>query len=391
MKSTLTLIATAVLFLSGGASAQEKAGFQLRSINSPLDVPATTRTFIDRIGPANVQRRLAVEDVLPEVQLSAKISSAKNQANATVLRDLITASSKTGFSSSFGKFNVSTVAAEKRGEVLGVAPDVEALGTFQANVSGAFQQRSGQPGFLRIWRGEKVTVPDPYRDAVVIVGNGQLCTGTLISPQHVVSAAHCFCAGINQEVSVGTSLLSVSSRAEVDLTRSKSHIPCEQMATDEQALANVGKGDVALYVLKTPLAGVATRRLASEAALRAAAAIRAVGFGKTDAAAPGTKFAVDIIIASYDCSETTARTGGQYGCSKDEEMIAAGMNRDTCNGDSGGPVYILGQDVSLYLAGVTSRSVDPEGTCGKGGIYVKLTRPAIRQWLANQGVPQSAF
>jgi secreted trypsin-like serine protease len=68
------------------------------------------------------------------------------------------------------------------------------------------------------------------------------------------------------------------------------------------------------------------------------------------------------------------------------------MNRDTCNGDSGGPLYILGQDVNLYLTAVTSRSVDPKDpSCGKGGIYVKLTADPIRSWLLAQGVPNDVF
>lgn len=100
---------------------------------------------------------------------------------------------------------------------------------------------------------------------------------------------------------------------------------------------------------------------------------------------------VDIVVASYDCKGAAAGGGGKYGCTPDTEMIAAGLNRDTCGGDSGGPVYILGQDINLYLAAVTSRSVDPSGACGKGGIYAKLTVPKVKQWLIEGGVAATAF
>lgn len=47
------------------ASAQEKSGFQLRSINSEmLGQVSSANTFIDRIGPANAAKRLAIEGVL---------------------------------------------------------------------------------------------------------------------------------------------------------------------------------------------------------------------------------------------------------------------------------------------------------------------------------------
>jgi hypothetical protein len=341
-----------------------------------------TNAFITKISPTDIAQRLDLENVLPEFSLSKKIAAQKNIPVSTALRDLITASSPNNFISSLG-------AIQPNAAVPGLVPNVEALQTFQSNVNLLFSKQAAQPGFLRVWNGSEVKPPDPYPDTVVIVGNNALCTGTLITPQHVITAAHCFCDQVTDEVSVGTSLLNVKSRSKVDLQKSSSHIACDKIAGAD-AITNIGAGDIALYTLVSPLSGVPTRRISTEKSLRAAASVRAVGFGVTSQNTTGVKFAVDIVIASYDCTEAEVRAGGSH-CTANNEMIAAGMNRDTCNGDSGGPVYVLGQDVNLYLAAVTSRAVEASGNCGQGGIYAKLTNPEMQKWLVAGGVPASVF
>jgi secreted trypsin-like serine protease len=58
-------------------------------------------------------------------------------------------------------------------------------------------------------------------------------------------------------------------------------------------------------------------------------------------------------------------------------MVAGhqGLQRDTCKGDSGGPLYIHTGNDQYALLGVTSRGVrNGFTTCGDGGIYVRLDR-----------------
>ena len=383
-------LAGALSLLSASPALSQSFDFKsIQSLNAAA--VAKSNVIIDRIGPAGVAKRLNAENILSEVDLSKKISAAKDKPVSAVLRDLITATAKTGFQTSLNNLGIKFDLDEAtKNDLFGTTPAVEASPTFEKNVSALINEKSGEPGFLRIWRGTKVVKPDVYSDVVLIAGNNALCTGTLIDPLHVISAAHCFCGGVSHEVSVGTGLLDVAARAEVDLDKSRTHIDCDKL-TDQTVAANVGKGDIALLTLKTPLSGVTVRRIASEDFVRAAASVRAVGFGRTEQDPGGIKFVVDIVVASYDCTGQTESQGGKYGCTPKTEMIAAGLNRDTCNGDSGGPIYVLGQDINLYLAAVTSRSVDPNGTCGKGGIYAKLTVPEIKQWLIDGGVPSSSF
>lgn len=342
---------------------------------------AQSNAYINRIAPQDAAKRLDLENVLPEVTLSNKIATRKNIPTASVLRDLITASSPSDFKTTLGP-RLATVEVS-------TPESVETLPTFQANVTTLFHAQAAKPGYLRVWVGTEVKPPDPYPDTVIIGGNNDICTGTLVTPQHVITAAHCFCGHVTNEVTVGTSLVNAVAHSKVDLDKSHSHIACEKITGDENSVAtNIKLGDVALYTLVTPLSGIGTRRISTERSLRAAASVRAVGFGVTNQNVTGVKFTVDIVIASYDCTEAQV-AGAHANCAPQAEMVAAGMNRDTCNGDSGGPLYVLGQDVNLYLAAVTSRALKSD--CGQGGIYVKLTTPEMQKWLISEGVPLSAF
>jgi Trypsin len=380
--------------LATHASGQAIRTLSLDSVaNGPqLDKTDASKIFLKDVGIHDQVKRLQVEDVLTEFSLAGKVSSRTGANHSTVLRDLITFSSSQKITSSLAASDITARAARvgtgDQTRLFGSVPRVDTLGAFGVNVVKSFGDDAQRPGFLRVWEGVQVTKPDPYPDAVLIVGNNKLCTGSLITGDFVVTAAHCFCEGVTKEIIVGTTLLDYVYRSEIDVASSASFIPCDDLNND---LAKVSRGDIALYKLRQTIDGVPTRQIAREDAVRSAASVRAVGYGKTQDAYFGAKFTVDIVIASYDCSEPTLANSGAYGCASGVEMIAAGMNRDTCAGDSGGPIYVLGQDVKLYIAAVTSRSIDPHGGCGQGGIYVKLTPPDIHNWLAQHGVPSTVF
>jgi hypothetical protein len=233
----------------------------------------------------------------------------------------------------------------------------------------------------RVWGG--VAIPDSndvFRDSVAIIGNGQLCSGVQAGGDWVVTAAHCFCNGVMDDVIVGTSVLS-SDRVKVVKDQSKVFRPCEQIKADP------GVGDIALLKLERPLAQPA-KPLASLAMVKDSAAVRAVGFGRT-ATAVGFKYQVNVVIASYQCdgAVTVGLPDSQvYRCKPSHELVAAGFNRDTCSGDSGGGVYVFGMDTKVYLAAVTSRGVHPNGECGRGGIYTLLAASPIREWIEGAGI-----
>jgi Trypsin len=134
------------------------------------------------------------------------------------------------------------------------------------------------------------------------------------------------------------------------------------------------------HVLIEKRSNLSPRPIGGLEKLKLSAAVRAVGFGQTNDLSGhnfiGFKYMVDFVIASDQC-DGTGQEGGvadqqKYKCKSPDEMVTAGLNRDTCGGDSGGPIYVFGRDSKRYLIAVTSRGLTPK--CGLGGIYV-VRRP----------------
>ena len=119
-----------------------------------------------------------------------------------------------------------------------------------------------------------------------------------------------------------------------------------------------------LLVLEKPVTGVKPRPLAPASLIDAATDGRVVGFGTTDLAGTmgyGRKLQTDVPIVSRACAGKvkSKKDSAVYGCHLGKEIVAGKplLNRDTCRGDSGGPLYII-KGKQWLLAGVTSRGTD---------------------------------
>ena len=101
-----------------------------------------------------------------------------------------------------------------------------------------------------------------------------------------------------------------------------------------------------------------------------------------------------IAAASPDCNGSVTTGAGPvpdyvyYQCGKGHELVAGAplLDKDTCNGDSVGPIFLKGPDGNLYLAGATSRAVvrGDLRRCGDGGIYARMDSRAV-EWIRAQG------
>jgi hypothetical protein len=117
------------------------------------------------------------------------------------------------------------------------------------------------------------------------------------------------------------------------------------------------------------------------------------GFGIDYRHQTGTRNEVDLHVTSFAC---TARTDRLRGCKPFYEMILGADRhdqgrRDSCGGDSGGPVFQRLADGTTVPVGITSRSVaslpwEPKRKCLNGGIYTHLGLPKVLAWFKENGL-----
>jgi hypothetical protein len=233
----------------------------------------------------------------------------------------------------------------------------------------------GTGAHTRIFNGAPALTTE-FPEVVAVLGNYQSCSGVLIAPNVVLTAAHCHCLQINQWVIFGNSAaLPTPAEQTFEVAKSIAMRECSRPAHGT---------DVALLFLKRA-STVSHAVLATSEMLRAATEITAVGFGQTEQDTSGEKRKVDIAIASSSCNGTINGSSDEtrYGCVKDREMVAgmAKLKKDTCYGDSGGPAYVKSSGGKYLLAASTSRGVAISNTtCGDGGIYERLTG-SILDWI----------
>jgi MYXO-CTERM domain-containing protein len=206
------------------------------------------------------------------------------------------------------------------------------------------------------------------------------CTGTLVTPTVVVTAAHCL------QDWYGSPLATNEVRIVYGYTD-----PASAPASERRTLASIhpnpdydpyastdsdGLGatmDIGVVLLSEPIANAVVTPIlpASEvdSVLVAGAEVHVVGYGINN-------------LNTWD-SGILYKAVTPYIRHIPSEMLAGSPgNPDSCNGDSGGPAYVM-VGGSLYLVGVTSRAwKKSQAMCGDGGIYTIAS--AYLPWL--QGI-----
>lgn len=202
------------------------------------------------------------------------------------------------------------------------------------------------------------------------------CTGTLVHPRLVVSAAHCGSKLVN--AFFGDQIPTLG--GEGKLVKVKNAIVHPNYVPTKAV-----RNDISVLILAED-AGITPVKIATTAEIAAMNNVQLVGFGRNDPMKPvgfGQKRKVVVPIGAVrrKPSDDLAVLEKTFGFSSPHEFVAGRkkLGRDSCNGDSGGPAFVVAG--GLRLAGVTSRATkEATVSCGDGGIYVRVD--AYRDWIA---------
>lgn len=242
----------------------------------------------------------------------------------------------------------------------------------------------------RIIGGEAVSSTSFYPFMATVYGssrgNVQLCGGTLIAPQWVLTAGHClFDSGSqyapgNMTVFIsGTQRKAVNDGGSFNVDRIIVHANYNNSQTDS-------KDDIALLHLSRS-ADSKSLNLGGPKQLgyltqqtNKINLLRAIGWGTTDNSSPQSP-SQTLQFVDLDYLPITTCQNKRDNVDN-SQICAVGINRskDTCRGDSGGPL-MLQQGGAIYLMGITSYGVNPCGSKGEPAVYTSV--PAHLNWIVD--------
>jgi hypothetical protein len=208
------------------------------------------------------------------------------------------------------------------------------------------------------------------RSVVTIVGSrGNFCTGALLAPRLVLTAAHCVQPGaVYKIVEYGT-----DRQPQLQDVKSIAIHP----AFNVQAMtAHRASADVALLQLETPPNGKSAADLGvPQVPIVAGSRFTVAGIGVTirgEGSSGGTVRAAGLVA--------TGRPGILQIRLVDPVGQGARGGLGACTGDSGGPVF-EDRHGAAAVVGVISWSTGPNGTAGCGGLTGVTPLTLYRDWI----------
>jgi secreted trypsin-like serine protease len=207
-----------------------------------------------------------------------------------------------------------------------------------------------------------------WPDTVAVIGQQGVCTGTLIAPDVVLTAGHC--ADIRPQRIVANTTNYAQGGVSVNVTRTTAYPNWETTY------------DVAVLVLAGAVQGVTPRKVGTTCTFTGFTnntSVHVVGFGATDTQAQTNNsrlYEVTVPVTDPGC---TGGNGCNPGVAPGGEFKAGGGGIDSCNGDSGGPVYLDTPRGPIVVGAVSRALANAQVPCGGGGIYVRTDK--LVQWL----------
>ncbi len=240
------------------------------------------------------------------------------------------------------------------------------------------------PGASEIYFGSVVQAdaahPAPFNAVGIISGHGLMpnCTGSLIAPDQVVTAAHCVAAGSARFIRfAGPSL---AAPIEIAVARTVVHPGYRLRAAPDHPML-YPSFDLAWIQLAAPAPSPfrAVEILPDEEDPAAGGAVVVAGYGTTEHTLAGQP--TDGVLREAQVKMLAVRRDPYFHNVVEFDQVTQGV----CSGDSGGPAYSE-RDGKWYLIGATVGTQLQRAGCGQGHVYFTYL-PGYREWL--QKVPET--
>jgi secreted trypsin-like serine protease len=223
-----------------------------------------------------------------------------------------------------------------------------------------------------------------------VLTSQSICTGTLIAPTVVLSAAHCF---INPFVTA----VAVALNNDISATKPENVIFVDevkindtynpQRIDDSSFVEGHPYGDIALLKLKKAVPAEfkpAPMPTADSAALKKGDKLTLAGFGVNIAIQnkvekdPQTGAERVVPLTTGNAGSGVLRVVEDVAISKvtsdgKELAVDESLQRNACHGDSGGPAYKKNAEGKLVLVGVVSRGTNKIGNCDQTGVFTDVS------------------
>lgn len=205
--------------------------------------------------------------------------------------------------------------------------------------------------------------------------DAQFCGGTLIAERFVVTAAHCSDTVTNPlaqvEVLVGTQKLD-GSGTRVGVNRITIH-PRWRSATNDY--------DVAVWELATPVTGIAFATLAGTQPTVAGTPLRVTGWGRLrEIATIAADYPLDLMQVDVPFVPTARRACGLQRKVTARMICAGEAGKDSCKGDSGGPLTINRGAGFTELVGIVSFG-NGCARAGYPGVYTNVAEGRVNSFI----------